>query len=56
MFSYHRGLILAKAGDVGESRKALYHALSQNPYFDPIGALAAMKMVHEIGSVAVAGK
>ena len=56
MFFYHRGLILAKAGDVGEARKALYQALSQNPYFDPIGAVGAMKMVQELGSVAVGGK
>jgi tetratricopeptide (TPR) repeat protein len=56
MFSYHRGLILAEAGDIGEARKALYQALSQNPYFDPIRAVGAMKMVQELGSVAVGGK
>jgi tetratricopeptide (TPR) repeat protein len=56
LFSYHRGLILAKAGDIGEARKALYQALSQNPYFDPIRAVDAMKMVQELGSVAVSGK
>jgi tetratricopeptide (TPR) repeat protein len=55
MFLYHRGLILAKAGDIGEARKALYQALSQNPYFEPRGAVAAMKMVQELGSVPVAG-
>jgi tetratricopeptide (TPR) repeat protein len=55
MFLYHRGLILAKAGDIGEARKALYQALSQNPYFEPLGAVAAMKMVQELGSVAVGG-
>jgi tetratricopeptide (TPR) repeat protein len=56
MLSYHRGLILAKAGDIGEARKALYQALSQNPYFDPIRAVGAMKMVQELGSVAIGGK
>jgi tetratricopeptide (TPR) repeat protein len=55
MFLYHRGMILAKAGDIGEARKALYQALSQNPYFEPLGAVAAMKMVQELGSVPVAG-
>jgi hypothetical protein len=53
MFLYHRGLILAKAGDSGEARKVLYQALSQNPYFEPRGALVAMKMVQELGSVPV---
>jgi tetratricopeptide (TPR) repeat protein len=53
MFLYHRGLILAKAGDQGEARKVLYQALSQNPYFDPLGAVAAMKMVRELGSAPV---
>jgi tetratricopeptide (TPR) repeat protein len=56
MFYYHRGMILAKAGDVGEARKALYQALSQNPYFEPLGAVTAMKMVQELGSVAMDGK
>jgi tetratricopeptide (TPR) repeat protein len=51
MFSYHRGLILAKAGEIGEARKVLYQALSQNPYFEPLGAVAAMKMVQELGSI-----
>jgi tetratricopeptide (TPR) repeat protein len=50
MFLYHRGLILAKAGDVGAARKALYQALSQNPYFDPLGAVVAMKALQELGS------
>jgi len=56
MFLYHRGVILAKAGDIGDARKVLYQALSQNPYFDPRGAEAAMKMVKELGAVAVDGK
>ena len=56
MFLYHRGLILAKAGDIGEARKALYQALSQNPYFEPLGAAAAMKMVQELGSITVGAK
>ena len=55
MFYYHRGLILAKAGDIGAARKALYQALSQNPYFDPLGAVAAMRMVKELGSVPAGG-
>jgi tetratricopeptide (TPR) repeat protein len=53
MFLYHRGMILAKAGDIGAARKALYQALSQNPYFDPRGAVTAMNMVQELGSVKV---
>jgi len=52
MFYYHRGMILAQAGDVGGARKALYQALSQNPYFDPLGAAAAMKKVQELGTAA----
>ena len=55
MFHYHRGLILAKAGDVGAARKELYQAMSQNPYFDPLAAVECMKMVRELGSVAVGG-
>jgi tetratricopeptide (TPR) repeat protein len=50
MFRYHRGIILAKAGETSEARKLLYQALSQNAYFDPIGAPAAMKAVQELGS------
>jgi tetratricopeptide (TPR) repeat protein len=56
MFLYHRGLILAKAGDIGGARKALYQALSQNPYFEPLGAITAMKMVRELGSVSASVK
>jgi tetratricopeptide (TPR) repeat protein len=56
MFLYHRGLILAKAGDIGGARTTLYQALSQSPYFEPLGAVAAMKMVQELGAVAVGGK
>jgi tetratricopeptide (TPR) repeat protein len=56
MFLYHRGLILAKAGDIGGARKTLYQALSQNPYFEPLGAIAAMKMVQELGAVSASGK
>jgi tetratricopeptide (TPR) repeat protein len=52
IFYYHRGMILAQAGDVGAARKALYQALSQNPYFDPLGAVAAMKKVEELGTAA----
>jgi tetratricopeptide (TPR) repeat protein len=55
MFFYHRGLILAKDGDIGGARKALYQALSQNPYFDPRGAVAAMKTIQELGSVPAEG-
>jgi tetratricopeptide (TPR) repeat protein len=55
MFLYHRGMILAKAGDIGEARKALYQALSQNPYFEPLGAVTAMKMVQQLGSAPVGG-
>ena len=51
MFLYHRGMILAKAGDIGGARKALYQALSQNPYFEPRGAVTAMKMVQELGAI-----
>jgi tetratricopeptide (TPR) repeat protein len=50
MFRYHRGMILAKAGETGEARKLLYQAVSQNAYFDPIGAPAAMKAIQELGS------
>ena len=53
MFLYHRGMILAKGGDPGEARKVLYQALSQNPYFDTLGAVAAMKMVKDLGSAPV---
>jgi hypothetical protein len=56
MFLYHRGMILAKAGDIGGARKALYQALSQNPYFDPFGAMAAMQKVQELGSTEVSAK
>ena len=51
MFLYHRGMILAKAGDIGEARKVLYQALSLNPYFEPLGAVAAMNMVQELGAI-----
>lgn len=50
-FHYHRGMILAKAGDIAGGRKELYEALSQNPYFDPRGALAAMKAVQDLGAI-----
>jgi tetratricopeptide (TPR) repeat protein len=53
MFLYHRGLILAKAGDIGEARRVLYQALSQNPYFEPLGSVAAMNMVQELGAVSL---
>jgi len=56
LFLYHRGMILAKAGDKGGARKALYQALSQNPYFDPLGAQAAMKKVQDLGAVAATNK
>jgi tetratricopeptide (TPR) repeat protein len=56
MFLYHRGLILAKDGDIGGARKVLYQALSQNPYFEPLGATAAMKMIQELGSVSASTK
>jgi tetratricopeptide (TPR) repeat protein len=56
MFFYHRGMILAKAGDIGEARKVLYQALSQNPFFEPLGAAAAMKMIQELGAVPVGEK
>ncbi len=56
MFSYHRGVILAKAGEIADSRRALYQALSQNPYFDPLAALAAMKMVNDLGALARVSK
>lgn len=56
MFLYHRGMILAKAGDNAGARKTLYQALSQNPYFEPLGAEAAMKMVQELGSVPAGAK
>jgi len=56
MFLYHRGLILAKAGDIGGARKVLYQALSQNPYFEPLGAVAAMKAVQELGAVSASAK
>lgn len=56
MFLYHRGMILAKAGDMSGARKALYQALSQNPYFEPMGANLAMKEIQELGAVATAGQ
>jgi len=56
MFLYHRGLIVAKGGDIGGARKALYQALSQNPYFEPLGTMVAMKMVQELGAVSASGK
>jgi tetratricopeptide (TPR) repeat protein len=56
MFLYHRGLILAKDGDIGGARKVLYQALSQNPYFEPLGAITAMKMIQELGSVSASAK
>jgi tetratricopeptide (TPR) repeat protein len=56
MFLYHRGLILAKAGDIGGARKTLYQALSQNPYFEPLGAVAAMKTVQELGSISASAQ
>jgi tetratricopeptide (TPR) repeat protein len=56
MFLYHRGLILAKDGDIGGARKVLYQALSQNPYFEPLGAMTAMKMIQELGSVSASAK
>jgi tetratricopeptide (TPR) repeat protein len=56
MFLYHRGMILAKAGDIGGARKTLYQALSQNPYFDPLGATVAMQKVQELGSIEVSAK
>jgi tetratricopeptide (TPR) repeat protein len=56
MFLYHRGMILAQADDDGGARKALYQALSQNPYFEPLGAAAAMKKLQELGSINVSGK
>jgi tetratricopeptide (TPR) repeat protein len=56
LFFYHRGMILAKAGDMSGARKALYQALSQNPYFDPLGAAAAMQKVQELGSVAASAR
>src|ERR1700733_9316984 len=51
MFLYHRGMILAKDGDIGGARKVLYQALSQNPYFEPRGAVTAMQMVEELGAI-----
>jgi tetratricopeptide (TPR) repeat protein len=51
-FHYHRGMILAKAGDMGAARKELYEALSQNPYFEPRAALAAMRAVQDLGAIA----
>jgi tetratricopeptide (TPR) repeat protein len=56
MFLYHRGVIMSKAGDIGESRRLLYQALSQNPNFDPLAAGVAMKMVHDLGEVSVGAK
>ena len=56
LFLYHRGMILAKAGDNGGARKLLYQALSQNPYFDPLASQIAMKEVQELGSVAASAK
>ncbi len=50
-FLYHRGMILARAGENGEARRLLYQALSQNAYFEPLGAVAAMKTIQELGSV-----
>ncbi len=52
-FYYHQGVIFAKAGDVGLARKSLYQALSLNPNFDPRSTLDALKLVQELGKVAV---
>jgi hypothetical protein len=48
-------MILSKAGDLGGARKELYEALSQNPFFDPKGALAAMKAVQDLGAMSAMG-
>jgi hypothetical protein len=48
-------MILAKAGDIASGRKELYEALSQNPYFDPRAALAAMSAVQDLGAIAATG-
>jgi tetratricopeptide (TPR) repeat protein len=50
MFYYHRGLILAKAGDVAGARRLLYQAMSQNPNFDPLGAAAVLKASQDLGT------
>ena len=52
-FYYHKGVIFAKANEVGLARKFLYQALSQNPNFDPRGTLDALKWVQQLGEVAV---
>jgi tetratricopeptide (TPR) repeat protein len=51
MFLYHQGAIFAKAGQTAEAKNALYQALSLNPKFHPLAALAAEKMVYDLGSV-----
>ena len=56
MFLYHRGMILAKAGDIGAARTALYQALSQSPYFEPRGAKAAMDKIQELGALPAGGQ
>jgi tetratricopeptide (TPR) repeat protein len=56
LFLYHRGIILAKAGDVEGARKALYQALSQNPYFEPLSAVTAMQAVKDLGAIVVGQK
>lgn len=55
-FYYHKGVIFAKAGDVGSARTFLYQALSMNPNFDPRSTLDALKWVQQLGEVAVTGE
>jgi tetratricopeptide (TPR) repeat protein len=50
MFLFHKGMICAKAGDIGPARKAFYQALSDNPGFDPRNAPIAIRMVQELGA------
>jgi tetratricopeptide (TPR) repeat protein len=51
MFLYHKGAILAKAGESELAKTAIYQALSISPQFHPLAALEAEKMIAELGAV-----
>jgi tetratricopeptide (TPR) repeat protein len=48
-FSFHKGMICAKAGDKVAARQALYEALSLNPNFDPLQAPVAIEALRQLG-------
>lgn len=49
-FSYHRGMILAALGRVGEAQEALVQALRLNANFSPLHALKAGRKLAELTS------